>query len=69
MGSRNKLKRFKENETLSNVIQPTREEVTGGFSFKGEWDSFFNNNYPIVLELGCGTETIFISCRCKGGNY
>ena len=29
MGSKNKLKRFKENETFSNVIQPTREEVLG----------------------------------------
>ena len=29
MGSKNKLKRFKENETFTNVFQPTREEVVG----------------------------------------
>ena len=54
MGSKNKLKRFAENDTFSNVIQPTREEVVAGFEFKGKWSSFFKNNNPIVLELGCG---------------
>lgn len=54
MGSKNKLKRFAENETFSNVIQPTREEVVNGFEFKGNWHSFFKNDNPIVLELGCG---------------
>jgi tRNA (guanine-N7-)-methyltransferase len=54
LGSKNKLKRFKENETFSNVIQPTREEVINDFSYKGKWHSFFKNTNPIVLELGCG---------------
>ncbi|OAD45454.1 tRNA (guanosine(46)-N7)-methyltransferase TrmB [Polaribacter atrinae] len=54
MGSKNKLKRFKENETFKNVIQPTREEVVTDFSHKGKWHSFFGNNNPIVVELGCG---------------
>ena len=54
MGSKNKLKRFKENETFKNVIQPTREEVVSNFSLKGKWNTFFKNDNPIVLELGCG---------------
>lgn len=55
VGSKNKLKRFKENEGFANVIQPGRDEVTGGaFSLKGQWHSHFGNNHPIVLELGCG---------------
>ncbi len=54
MGSKNKLKRFKENETFENVIQPTREEVIENFSLKGKWHTFFKNENPIVLELGCG---------------
>lgn len=56
MGSKNKLKRFKENETFANVIQPTREEVLGNLlDLKGNWhQNFFKNNNPIVLELGCG---------------
>lgn len=53
MGSKNKLRRFKENESFENVIQPSREEVLAGFALKGKWQKFFNNN-PIVLELGCG---------------
>jgi len=54
MGSKNKLKRFEENETFTNVIQPTREEVAAGFSLKGKWSEHFGNTNPIVLELGCG---------------
>ena len=56
MGSKNKLKRFKENETFANVFQPSREEVVGGeFPLKGKWRSdFFKNDNPVVLELGCG---------------
>ncbi len=56
VGSKNKLKRFRENETFSNVIQPQREEVLGGeFEYRGKWNSdFFKNEKPLVLELGCG---------------
>ena len=56
MGSKNKLKRFKENETFSNVIQPTREEVLNNtLTLKGNWNrDFFKNENPVVLELGCG---------------
>lgn len=56
MGSKNKLKRFQENETFANVFQPSREEVVGGeFPLKGKWRSdFFKNDNPVVLELGCG---------------
>lgn len=54
MGSKNKLKRFKENETFSNVIQPNRDAVKQGFEKRGKWNDFFGNDNPIVLELGCG---------------
>ena len=54
MGSKNKLKRFEENQSFDNVIQPSREEVLNGFSLKGQWQSYFKNDNPIVLELGCG---------------
>jgi len=56
VGSKNKLKRFKENETFSNVYQPSREEVVNNeFALKGNWNKeVFKNDHPIVLELGCG---------------
>lgn len=56
LGSKNKLKRFKENETFSNVFQPTREVLVDDlFPLKGKWSSdFFKNKNPIVVELGCG---------------
>ncbi len=56
LGSKNKLKRFRENETFSNVVQPSREEVVNdSLKLKGNWQkNFFKNNNPLVLELGCG---------------
>lgn len=56
MGSKNKLKRFQENALFSNVFQPERETLEKDqFSLKGQWRaSYFKNNNPIVLELGCG---------------
>ena len=71
MGSKNKQKRFKENETFRNVIQPTREEVINNFSFKGKWHSFFKNDNPIVLELGCGKGeyTIALARKNPDKNY
>lgn len=56
VGSKNKLKRFKENETFNNVFQPSRDDlVKAKYEFKGEWNTkVFKNNNPIVLELGCG---------------
>jgi len=54
LGSKNKLKRFEENKTFGNVIQPTREELLTSFDLKGNWHSLFKNNNPIILELGCG---------------
>lgn len=52
---KNKLARFRENLTLPNVIQPTREEALQNFYLKGKWRSeIFKNDNPIVLELGCG---------------
>ncbi len=56
MGSKNKLKRFRENETFANVFQPTREElVNQNFDLKGQWnDTVFKNHNPLILELGCG---------------
>lgn len=56
MGSKNKLRRFRENETFANVIQPSRDEVfNDSLSLKGNWrKDFFKNENPLVLELGCG---------------
>jgi tRNA (guanine-N7-)-methyltransferase len=56
VGSKNKLKRFNENNTFHNVFQPKREELVDAvYPLKGQWNQqFFKNNNPLVLELGCG---------------
>ena len=83
MGSKNKLRRFRENEAFENVIQPSREELEKDqFSLKGKWkQEFFKNDNPIVLELGCGkgeytiglskqdSEKNFIGIDIKGARF
>ena len=56
MGSKNKQRRFNDNAIFPNVFQPTREEIVDGiYEMKGNWNkTFFKNNNPLVLELGCG---------------
>lgn len=70
MGSKNKLKRFKENETFINVFQPSREEVVSNlFEHKGKWASaFFKNDNPIIVELGCGKGEYTIGLAEKNPN-
>ena len=55
MGNKNKLQRFAENLTFSNLFQYRYEEVVNGFALKGKWkQDFFKNDHPLILELGCG---------------
>ena len=67
MGSKNKQKRFGENETFENVFQPKREEiVTGNYEMRGNWNrNFFKNSNPIVLELGCGKGEYSVGLAAK----
>ncbi|MFN6943947.1 MAG: tRNA (guanosine(46)-N7)-methyltransferase TrmB [Cytophagaceae bacterium] len=48
---RTKLARFEYNANSANVIEPGKEVFT---NIKGNWRSFFGNEQPITLELGCG---------------
>ena len=55
--SKNKLQKFREMETFPHVFQHPVSIQGGGtkpFPLKGKWNSFFQNQHPITLELGCG---------------
>ena len=56
MSRKNKLKKFSEMNEFPNVVQASFEEVfRKDYKLKGNWSSsFFGNDNPIVLELGCG---------------
>ena len=55
MGSKNKLKKFNDNLKFENLFQPERKElIKNHFHLKGSWKDYFNNDHPIILELGCG---------------
>ena len=52
---KNKLKKFRENQEMGCVFEPTPQEVQQGLEMRGKWnEEFFHNDHGIVLELGCG---------------
>ncbi|MBK3517934.1 tRNA (guanosine(46)-N7)-methyltransferase TrmB [Carboxylicivirga marina] len=53
---KNKLKKFVEMATYDHVFEADFSDLKGEpFHQKGKWHQrFFNNENPIVLELGCG---------------
>ena len=69
---KDKIRRFNENKTFQNVVQPTRDEAINNFALKGNWNKdFFKNDLPIVLELGCGKGeyTVAMARRDKDRNF
>lgn len=56
MAGKNKIARFAQMRTFSNVYEVGFNEVKeNDFELKGKWrEKHFKNNNPIVLELGCG---------------
>ncbi len=53
---KDKLKRWKENESFDHVFEPNLQEAVRGVDgkMKGKWFEIFQNDNPITLELGCG---------------
>lgn len=54
--AKNKLRKFAEMKTLERVFEPEKKDfLDQTYALKGKWrEDVFQNNYPIVLELGCG---------------
>ena len=69
---KDKLRKFRENEEMHNVVQPTMEEAINGLDLKTHWSKKqFGNNQGIVLELGCGKGeyTVEMARRCPEKNH
>ena len=69
---KDKLRKFRENEEMHNVVQPTTEEAINGLHLKTHWSKEqFGNNQGIVLELGCGKGeyTVEMARRCPEKNH
>jgi len=73
MSGKDKLRKFRENETFSCLIQPPMEDVLNKVHpLAGKWnEEVFHNDNPIVLELGCGKGeyTIALAERYPNINY
>ena len=70
--SKRKLKSFAETFTFHNFFQPTYPELINGFPFKKKWNTdFFQNENPIIIELGCGKGeyTVGLAKKHPENNY
>jgi tRNA (guanine-N7-)-methyltransferase len=70
--SKGKLAKFAEVETFNHVFQPGFNEVfKKDFHLKGKWSSWFGNENPITLELGCGKGeySVGMARRFAGRNF
>lgn len=70
---KNKLQKFADMNTYPNVVQVTFRQIQEqGFQYKGCWSkSFFGNDKPLILELGCGKGeyTVKLATRFPEYNY
>ena len=70
---KNKLAKFEEMETFEHVVQaPFKKIKHNDFHLKKKWAaSFFKNNNPIILELGCGKGeyTVELAEKNPGTNF
>ena len=73
MSGKDKLRKFRDNETFENLLQPTTADVfQKDHPMKGNWgEKMFGNNNPIILELGCGKGeyTIALAEKFPQNNY
>jgi tRNA (guanine-N7-)-methyltransferase len=67
--AKNKLERFEECKTFPNLIQAGYFDLLKDYPLKGNWaEKYFNNNNPIILELGCGKGEYTVSLAEKNNH-
>ncbi len=70
--AKNKLAKFADMATYSNVFQYDFETLRREkFPLCGKWSSYFKNDHPITLELGCGKGeyTVGLARKHPGKNF
>lgn len=65
---RRKLERFAHNKVSKNVLEDGKDIFE---NIKGKWGEFFENDHPLVVELGCGRGeyTIGLAQNEPSNNY
>jgi len=70
---KNKLGKWTELNSFSNVVQPKIGDISGkDHQLKGRWNNrMFGNNNPIIIELGCGKGeyTVGLATMFPQNNY
>jgi tRNA (guanine-N7-)-methyltransferase len=73
VSGKDKIRKFRENETFASLYQPALDDVfEKNYALKGKWNKeVFGNDNPIILELGCGKGeyTIALSQKFPDKNF
>jgi tRNA (guanine-N7-)-methyltransferase len=66
-----KLEKFADVDSFSNCFAFHFTDLQNGFPLKGKWPDHFNNEHPIIIELGCGKGeyTVGLATAHKERNY
>ena len=70
--AKRKLEQFADMDTYNHVFHAPYEVVKDSdFKMKGKWNNFFNNDKPLIVELGCGKGeyTVGMSQQNPENNY
>lgn len=64
--AKNKLRKFAQMKEFAHVEEPEMEILNQGYVLKGNWKKqFFQNDNPLVLELGCGMGEYSVGLAAK----
>jgi tRNA (guanine-N7-)-methyltransferase len=64
--AKKKLIHFQENLSFPYLFQPTYNDLYSVYPMRSNWHSrFFNNDHPIILELGCGKGEYTVGLAAK----
>ena len=64
--AKKKLIHFQENLSFPYLFQPTYNDLYPLYPLRSSWHSrFFNNDHPIIIELGCGKGEYTVGLAAK----
>lgn len=67
--AKRKLEQFAEMDTFNHVFHAPFEVVKDSdYKMKGKWNSFFKNDNPLIVELGCGKGEYTVGLAKKNNN-
>ena len=52
--------RLRNNKNAKNILEESKYVIKNPEDYKGKWNTIFDNNNPIRIEIGCGKGNFII---------